>query len=84
MEQHYDALITEELRELKCFLCNHIWLFLLNVFLNIYFFIKMYFLNKVYVVFYLICYIILIVLLGIPFYPLILLTIIAEYTIIFV
>ena len=33
----------------------------------------MYFLNKVYIVFYLICYIILIVLLGIPFCPLILL-----------
>ena len=66
-----NILIISGLKELKCCFYNHIWLFLLIDFLNIYLFTKMYFLYKVYVVFYLICAIIFIVLLANPFYPLI-------------
>ena len=70
--EEYNIIIIKEHNKLKCFLYNHFFLFSIDTILNILLFIKMYFLYKVYIAFYLISTIIYFVLILVPIYPLIL------------
>ena len=72
MEQN-NILINKEYKDLKCSLYNHLLLFIVNGILNIIFFVKTYFFNIIYKVFFMMFTIIFIMLIVIPIYPLILL-----------
>lgn len=70
--EEYNIMIIREYKNLKCFLYNHLLIFIINTILNILLFTKMHFIYKVYTAFYLICTIIYFIFILIPIYPLIL------------